>query len=519
MGKVFFIILLLSIVLFLNAQDGSLRILADFGVEAATGYAPFEASFRDLTTDGIAAYWEWDFQNDGIIDSYERNPEWLYNEPGVYSVRFTVQDSAQMDSSSIVKYDIIIVNALPEGIVAFYPFSGNADDMSANEYHGTITGATLAHDRYNRQNSAYRYDGNNDRLSIPHNLFSDGFPFSVSFWIKPEFFWEYSNLIMGSKSWNGSGQDVYHALCSVDIWTDRLHFSYGDGYAGGPENRITYTSFYPFAIDQWDHIVIISEGMELNESRVFINGIERDFQYGGGSGNSVSFSGGTLDVGSVKGNNFGYDEFTKFNGIIDDIQIYNTALTEAEVIDIYNPDLIANFQADTFSGYAPLIVEFTDTSIHEIPVQTWCWDFDSDGTIDSNEQDPIYTYNEAGTYTVILTVSDSISTDTKIRENYITVETTNIEPEIITVSTQYLSNYPNPFNPQTTIEYQLMETKQVLIEVYNIKGQKIDVILNKTQEPGYHSIAWDAHQNPSGIYLIRFFDGSLEKISKVVLMK
>ena len=519
MKKEILLLVLLIICLTLNAQDGNLRLEADFGVETATGYVPFEAEFRDLTTDGIAVYWEWDFQNDGIIDSYERNPEWLYNEPGIYSVRFSVQDSAQIDSSTIVKYDIIVINALPEGIVAFYPFIGNADDMSTNEYHGVVTGATLAPDRYDRPNNAYRYDGNDDRLSFPHNLFSDGFPFSVSFWIKPEFFWEYSNLIMGSKSWNGSGQDVYHALCSVDIWTDRLHFSYGDGYAGGPENRITYTSFSPFAIDQWNHIVIISEGMGLNESRVFINGIEKDFEYGGGTGNSVSFAGGTLDVGSVKGNNFGYEEFQKFNGIIDDIQVYNIALTEEEIIELYNPDLIANFQADTFSGNSPLTVEFTDTSIHEIPVQTWCWDFNSDGIIDSNEQYPVYTYNEAGTYTVILTVSDSINTDTKIRENYITVEATNIEPEIITVRTRYIGNYPNPFNPQTTIKYQLIETKNVLIEAYNIKGQKIEEILNKTQDNGFHSIVWDAYQNPSGIYLIRFFDGDLEKISKVVLMK
>jgi len=58
-----------------------------------------------------------------------------------------------------------------------------------------------------------------------------------------------------------------------------------------------------------------------------------------------------------------------------------------------------------------------------------------------------------------------------------------------------------------------------LIEAYNIKGQKIEEILNKTQDNGFHSIVWDAYQNPSGIYLIRFFDGDLEKISKVVLMK
>jgi hypothetical protein len=80
-------------------------------------------------------------------------------------------------------------------------------------------------------------------------------------------------------------------------------------------------------------------------------------------------------------------------------------------------------------------------------------------------------------------------------------------------------NYPNPFNPETTIEYQLVEAGNVKLEVYNLKGQKVSELVNEQQEAGNHSFRWNAYDIESGIYFIRLTSGIYQKTSKVVLLK
>ncbi len=81
---------------------------ADFTAEPLTGEAPLAVAFTDLSTGNIQL-WEWDFDNDGNVDSYEQHPEWVYNEPGLYSVKLTIFDNT--DASSILKETYIEVTA------------------------------------------------------------------------------------------------------------------------------------------------------------------------------------------------------------------------------------------------------------------------------------------------------------------------------------------------------------------------------------------------------------------------
>lgn len=66
-------------------------------------------------------------------------------------------------------------------------------------------------------------------------------------------------------------------------------------------------------------------------------------------------------------------------------------------------------------------------------------------------------------------------------------------------------NYPNPFNMNTTIEYSIPEKSNVTITVYNITGQVIDILVNKSMKPGFYSIQWDVPQGgiSSGVYFYR----------------
>ncbi len=81
-----------------------------------------------------------------------------------------------------------------------------------------------------------------------------------------------------------------------------------------------------------------------------------------------------------------------------------------------------DFEADVLEGDMPLEVSFT--SLDTNGVTSWAWDFDNDGNIDSDEENPVFTYTKAGTYTVKLTTSNAAGAFYRTRQDYITV----IEP-------------------------------------------------------------------------------------------
>lgn len=84
--------------------------------------------------------------------------------------------------------------------------------------------------------------------------------------------------------------------------------------------------------------------------------------------------------------------------------------------------ITAEFSAEPTNGVAPLTVHFTDASFAEnTTILIWEWDFDNDGTIDSEEQNPTWVYTQEGSYTVSLTVSDGMVSDTETKTDYITV--------------------------------------------------------------------------------------------------
>ena len=103
----------------------------------------------------------------------------------------------------------------------------------------------------------------------------------------------------------------------------------------------------------------------------------------------------------------------------------------------------ANFTANITSGFAPLTVQFNDSSVSYDGIIAWEWDFDGDGIVDSNEQNPIYTYDEAGTYTVSLTVYEADGdSDTETKTDYITV-TSAVDTEPPTIESVTLDTYIN----------------------------------------------------------------------------
>ena len=186
--------------------------------------------------------------------------------------------------------------------------------------------------------------------------------------------------------------------------------------------------------------------------------------------------------------------------------------------------LHADFSASIISGNAPLTVNFTDLSQNE-PTNFY-WDFNNDGIFDSNEQNPTYTYEDAGVYRVYLYESkDGYYPDAEIKNDYILVNPTNVNDNELQITDYKLSNYPNPFNPETTISFNLTQKKPAKIEIYNLKGQKVKELMINDEKLGINKITWNGKDDSgkavgSGVYFYGLnVNGKVGAVKKCVLMK
>ncbi|MCH8569232.1 MAG: T9SS type A sorting domain-containing protein [Balneolales bacterium] len=80
-------------------------------------------------------------------------------------------------------------------------------------------------------------------------------------------------------------------------------------------------------------------------------------------------------------------------------------------------------------------------------------------------------------------------------------------------------NYPNPFNPATQIQFQLPEHSEVMLEVFNLSGQRVAVLANGTFQAGTHTVMFDAANLASGMYLYRLSTNSFSQTQKMMLVK
>jgi Peptidase family C25/Propeptide_C25/Carboxypeptidase regulatory-like domain/FlgD Ig-like domain len=95
---------------------------------------------------------------------------------------------------------------------------------------------------------------------------------------------------------------------------------------------------------------------------------------------------------------------------------------------------------------------------------------------------------------------------------------------IIPEDTALLGNYPNPFNPRTTIKFALKENSQVNLEIYNVKGQKVKTLVNNKMDAGIHQAVWNGLDNmgkhvSSGIYFYKLHTQDFTSMDRMILLK
>ncbi|MDZ7374373.1 MAG: T9SS type A sorting domain-containing protein, partial [candidate division KSB1 bacterium] len=85
-------------------------------------------------------------------------------------------------------------------------------------------------------------------------------------------------------------------------------------------------------------------------------------------------------------------------------------------------------------------------------------------------------------------------------------------------------NFPNPFNPSTTIAYELPKTTRVKVEVFDVLGRRVATLFDGVQEAGSHQVTWDGRTEagepaPSGVYLYKLSTPDYSQIRKMLLVK
>ena len=101
--------------------------------------------------------------------------------------------------------------------------------------------------------------------------------------------------------------------------------------------------------------------------------------------------------------------------------------------------------------------------------------------------------------------------------------TRNISLQINNMPNNFMlyENYPNPFNPSTTIHFDLAIDGFVEIIIYNVKGEKVETLINENMPFGYHKIIWDASSYSSGMYFMKMLanEGKSSWTKKMLLVK
>ena len=110
----------------------------------------------------------------------------------------------------------------------------------------------------------------------------------------------------------------------------------------------------------------------------------------------------------------------------------------------------------------------------------------------------------------------SVSLDKKIGE----IKVSRNIPKVFKVE----PNYPNPFNPETVIKYQIPKSSQVVITVYNLKGQEVRILEESFKEPGFYQTNWNGKNNQgksvsSGEYILAIRAGKFNHTMKMVFLK
>jgi hypothetical protein len=268
----------------------------------------------------------------------------------LFAIVFTVNAMAQNIPSYVPK----------DGLVGYWPFNGNANDESGNGNNGTVNGATLTSDRNGVANSAYSFDGVSNYLSGNCSIFPDN-ERTISMWLNSSFIQDKTYFIGYGGGNCGSSFGIYGNFSGCT--TEGIN---SFGYSSHCCNNNFNKPYNSNIINKWNNLVIITK---KDTARLFLNG------------ELIHTTNININITDVKNKNFIFGGLVNINGIgifpgtfyngqLDDIAIYNRALSQQEITALYSGTPASPLASTKVFVDAPASVIQNDTLELSISTET-----------------------------------------------------------------------------------------------------------------------------------------------------
>lgn len=298
-------------------------VSADF---SSTSTATYEGGSITLTDQSLGFITDWDWLVEGpvILQSQDQSPVFQFTTPGRYKVSLTAGNANTSITKSVENYILVVPGT---NLAAFFPFNGNINDVGPNNVSTSSLGAGVQFinaDRKSATGNTGNFNGATGVAVNNHNAFNFGAnDYTVSCWIKTG---NTSRMMIWQESGkNGSGDNQTWLRMGDNATDRRLRFTIEDN-TGSAIINMGAAAFV--ADDVWHHVVAVRSG---TTTTVYIDGVQRGTLTTGNLkvvSNDQSFKIGVQE-GAASNSSF-------FNGEIDDMLIYNKALTPAEIATLYN---------------------------------------------------------------------------------------------------------------------------------------------------------------------------------------
>jgi hypothetical protein len=289
----------------------------------------------------------------GCTDSLANNfnPEATLDDGTCCYVNITQNDTTICEGSSI---SLNVTGDLQNGLVAYYPFNGNANDESGNGNNGTVHEATLTSDRFGNSSSAYTFGGDGDYINIGNDesLNRENSSFSINTWIN------FNNYL--STSFPNQAAAIMSNRPSANNYGTLFalvhHGKLEIGTGGAEESARTPELL---STNQWLNVCVTHDNT-THITNFYIDGV---FVY-----TTTSYDNSIVNVAS--GDHYigkeTHENLYPFDGEIDDMYLYNRVLTLEEVQELYNNSsgLISSIIWSTGDTTATITVIPTQTTTY-----------------------------------------------------------------------------------------------------------------------------------------------------------
>ena len=227
---------------------------------------------------------------------------------------------------------------ISDGLVAYYPFNGNANDESGHGNNGIVNGATLTTDRNGNVNSAYSFDGVNSCIDLTSTTVAiqGNAARTVTAWIKTTFTGSQAIVATGFPAQSQTFNVVMYYPSSGCVGHVVVMGYYHDFYVCGGSSGIVSTD------GAWHMMAVVYDGLET--LRIYADGI---------IDNETSITYATTGQKNYIGrsNHVGAEAF--FRGSIDEVRIYNRALSSTEIQQLYRGQGTCSNDIVTFTAGTP----------------------------------------------------------------------------------------------------------------------------------------------------------------------